>query len=463
MLIVGAFLEQFGPNTPDSPSVPAVSAYDNGNGTATFTVASSSADSENEVFIQPQTGGPWTSVGTRTGNGLLSASVTDGNYFVYTRSALNEQFSTSAVITLSVTKLGSTTPRGVIATPVVPTAGGSGSCTDAPVLPGGRLPTPLSVSCYGQSILVPSTPTEPATGVPLLTRTYTVEVKGQQKASIEYVMRDRNGSPVNLESCLCLPADSSESLSVSESVSGSSSVPDDCLCPYKMVFRLAEYLSGGGCEFPVRLVDPANGKVAVDLSPEDTELPGVYFGEFAMIECATGEESDSTVIFSNKMYVIIGRNLWNNRMNCTGPAGPPSIMEIRLHLRDTDPQESYLLDNVAFADDEIALATYLPVQYWNEIPPPIGIHTTISFPYRYHWLMAIAGHLFLMVAEQQRRNNMAYSAGGIQINDQNREQGYEAAAKRRLDEYKEFVRRKKAEINLSNAYGMFGSAYGSRY
>ncbi len=339
-----------------------------------------------------------------------------------------------------------------------PTAVQTGGCTDQPVLPGANNPAPLPVSCRGQNIIVARTPTESTKGVAILTRTFTIEIPGQQKATIEYVMRDRNGAVVDLSDCLCQP-DGSSSISLSDS-------SEACPCPYKIVFRLAEYLSGGGCKFDARIVDAANGKVAVDLKPEDTTHPGVYFGEFALEECdadlSDNPTGDTTVVFSNKIYVIIGRNLWNNRMNCHAPAGPPSISEVRLHLRDTSPEESFLLDNVAFGDEEIALATYLPVQYWNEIPPPIGIHTTISFPYRYHWLMAIAGYLFLTVAEQQRRNNIAYSAGGVQINDQNREPNYEQAAKTRLDEWKEFVKRKKAEINLSNAFGFVGSQYGGR-
>lgn len=366
----------------------------------------------------------------------------------------------------------------VTATPT-PTA--DQSTCGAPQLPGGAVPAPLPVSCYNQHILVPRTPHEPTTGRPILTRTMAIEIPGQQKATIEHVMRDVNGAPVDLRHCLCQAGDGS---------SESSESLEDADCPYVLVFRLAEYLSSCQWAFPATVVDAANGKVSVSLRPKDTAYPGIYFGEFAVVErpdpsadrnsiglhtfaCQSwgggNDDTDeptvgpppdgSVVIFSNKLYIVIGRNLWNNRMTTTGPAGPPSIAEVRLHLRDTDPSESYLLDNLAFSDEEIAMCMYLPVQYWNEIPPPIGTHTTVSFPYRYHWLMAIAGHLFLIAAEQQRRNNLAYSAGGVQVNDQNKEPNYEQAAQRRLTEYRDFVKRKKAEINLESAYGEVGSAY----
>ncbi len=339
----------------------------------------------------------------------------------------------------------------VTATPI---ADQSGGCGASPVLPGSRAANPLPVSCQNQHIIMPRTPKDAGTGKTILSRTFTVEIPGQRKATISYTMRDRDGVPVDLRNCVCQP-DGSLSLSESE---------DDCPCPYKLVFRLAEFLSAGrGTQFPVEITDAENGGVAVNLTPADTNTPGVYFGEFALIECddeINTEIDDSVVVFSNKIYVIVGRNLWNNQTRCYGAAGPPNMSEVRLHLRDTSADESYLLDNVAFSDEEIAQAIYLPIQYWNEIPPPIGYHTTATFPYRYHWLMAIAGYLFLTVAEQQRRNNLTYAAGGVQVNDQNREPNYEQAAQRRLDEWKAFVRAKKAEINLSNAYGGIGSDYG---
>lgn len=330
-----------------------------------------------------------------------------------------------------------------------PTAVQTGGCTDQPILPGGRVPTPLPVSCANQNVLSPRVPVEPTQGTQILTRIPTVEIPGQQKATIEYTMRDRTGVPLDLRMCLCTEETSGDSISAG------------CGCDYRLVFRLGEFVSGGSKEFTARLVDPENGKVAVDFVPDDTRYPGIYFGEFAVIECPANDPAgqDSTVVFSSKLHVVIGRNLWNVRNGCSGIAGPPSFAEVRLFLRDTDPNESFLLENLAFSDEEITLATYLPVQYWNETPPPIGTYNTANFPFRYHWLIAITAHLFLIAAEQQRRNNLAYSAGGVQINDQNREANYEQAAKNRMDEWKTFVRTKKVEININNCWGSVGSPY----
>jgi len=284
-----------------------------------------------------------------------------------------------------------------------------------------------------------------------------IDVPGQQRAVINYVMRDRDGNAVDLSGCLCTNTDGSLGMDDIE----------DCPCEYKMVFRMVEYLSGGrGKEFEVTIEDAETGKVSVTLAPDDTQHPGVYFGEFALVICGSeltdDATHDTTVLFSNKLSLVVGRNMWNNRMNCDSPAGPPSIAEIRLHLRDTHPGESYLLEGVAFSDEEILQAMWLPVQFWNETPPDIARFTTATFPYRYNWLMAITGYLFLTVAEHQRRNNLTYSAGGLQINDQNREANYEGAAQRRLNEWRSFVRMKKSELNLAMGFGSVGSDYGRR-
>lgn len=352
----------------------------------------------------------------------------------------------------------------VTATP----AGNPGGCTDYPVLPGGKPPTPTSVPCAGQHIIATNNPKESVTGVTLLTKTRAFNIKGKQKATLRYTLRDVSGSPVDLRECLCLPTtSSSSSLSADDAPVSSSS--SEAACPNYIEFRLQEYLTRGGCD-PIyikvireaTIVDAENGVVEVELTPDDTSVPGVYFGQFALVERAESEDVDPVVLFTNSFYVYIGRDLYTGNLTGDGGSrlGPPSISEIRMHLRDTEPSESFLLDNLKFDDAEIAQAIYLPVEEWNEMPPPIGTYSTSSFPFRYHWLMAIAGHLFLVVAEHQRANNLAYSASGVSVNDMNKAPDYEQAAARRLQQWREWMRRKKAEINLSNAYGGIGSRYG---
>jgi hypothetical protein len=64
-----------------------------------------------------------------------------------------------------------------------------------------------------------------------------------------------------------------------------------------------------------------------------------------------------------------------------------------------------------------------------------------------------------MVAEQYRRNQLNYSAAGLSVDDQNKEGSYEQAGQIRWQAYREWVRSKKAEINLESGYGEIGSTY----
>lgn len=330
--------------------------------------------------------------------------------------------------------------------------------TDSPVT---NIPPTLgAISCRNLHILTPASPVDAGTGKQVLTRTHVIKLQSAQKATIEFTLRGPNGNPVDLRDCTC--TDNGGSLSLSASVA-----EGECDCPYKVVFRLREYLAGGTIlQSEATIVDAAAGKVAVTLESINTNISGVYFGQFAVIECDSeltdNPTCDTVPIFSNQFYIHVGRNLWGQGSSCGN--GPPTIAEIRMALRDSGPAESYLLDAMAFSDEEIAAATWMPIQYWNEIPPSLAYQfSTADFPYRYHWMQAIIGHLFQSCAEQQRRNTLTYSAGGIQIRDQDREPNYTEAAKARLDEWKEFVARKKAEIIYASVYQSVGSPYSSHY
>lgn len=385
--------------------------------------------------------------------------------------------------------------------PVFATPNGNPGQCDAPQLPGTKEPptviTPTSPTCLNQHVIVPREPREATTGAVILNRTRAYDVKGGQDACLEHVMRDTNGNPVDLSECLGLPSDtiidvpplapgahcfndpvqssssipqSSQSSQPSESMSSQSqssqsmSSSSMAACATKKVtFTLSEYLTGCGAEFDATVKDATNGVVEVCLPKEAVNCPGIYFGAFAVVNQEEGPNNSGeccdNVIFSNHVYVNIGRNLFAQRLCCSTALGPPSIAEIRLFLRDTGGEESFLLDNLAYSDEEILHAMSLPVQMWNEIPPPIHTYSTQNFPFRYHWLIATTGYLFMAAAEQYRRNNLTYSAGGVQVNDQDKEPNYEQAAHRRLEEYREFVRRKKASMNLEMGYGGVGSTY----
>jgi hypothetical protein len=301
-------------------------------------------------------------------------------------------------------------------------------------------PTSLTtVPCAGQNVI--SAPVSATNSQPILTRMRAVQVTQGQCATIEWQLHDKDGNPVDLTPC-GLAIESSEPL-------------------FKVTLRLKEQLALGNAR-PVQsvdavMVDAGAGNVAATLTQNMVNTPGVYYGEMALISIPAEAADTPCVVFSNTFYIIINRSTF-------GPGGdmggPPSVAEIRLHLRDSSPAESYLLEHLMFDDAEIALAIARPVMYWNEIPPPLDmVYNTQNFPFRYHWLEGICANLFMMVAEQFRRNQLSYSAAGVNIDDQNKEGSYERAGQARWQAYREWVRATKASINLESCYGEVTSAY----
>lgn len=289
-----------------------------------------------------------------------------------------------------------------------------------------------------QSVVQPAV--SKVNGAPVTARMRAITVNQGQCATIEWQLHSKTGAPVDL----------------SPAGFGTNNPPADL----QLVFRMKEQIRLGEWEAPLELpvtVVAANlGKVSVQLTPKAVAAPGVFYGEIALVNTNVPNTNADCVVFSNLFSLIISRSTFSTAT----PGGPPSIAEIRLHLRDSSPNESFLLDNLMFDDAEIALAIARPVQYWNEVPPPLdAVFDTHNFPFRYHWLEGICANLFFMVAEQFRRNQLSYNAAGIALDDQNKEANYERAGQMRWQAYREWVRAKKAEINLEGAYGEVGSLY----
>lgn len=129
-------------------------------------------------------------------------------------------------------------------------------------------------------------------------------------------------------------------------------------------------------------------------------------------------------------------------------------MDIRIWLRDNDPEANVLIDDLEFSAEEIRTAQTLTVDYWNETPPAIHGYNYDRFPYRYALLRGTAANLLFMAAHRFRRNEAQYNAGGLQFNSEAKHQQYDAAGARLWEEYKQWVRMKKRELNANNGWGV---------
>lgn len=128
-------------------------------------------------------------------------------------------------------------------------------------------------------------------------------------------------------------------------------------------------------------------------------------------------------------------------------------MEVRIFLRDTDPEANLLIDDFEFSPEEIRTAMNITVDRWNDTPPDICRMDYDEFPYRSILLMGVASNLLSMAAHRYRRNSLAINAGGTSVNDQEKAGQYDQAAARLRDEYLHAIRTKKRELNTNMGWG----------
>lgn len=140
-----------------------------------------------------------------------------------------------------------------------------------------------------------------------------------------------------------------------------------------------------------------------------------------------------------------------------------SIAEIRMSMRDIDPVSNFLIDELDFKTNEIALMIRRCVDYWNEVPPPLTVYKATNFPFRYHLSIGVIGLLHRMASIQKMRNNLDYSAGGVTVADTIKWQQYENLGDKYWAQWTQWVKDKKYEINISGAFRQLNSGYWRTY
>lgn len=205
---------------------------------------------------------------------------------------------------------------------------------------------------------------------------------------------------------------------------------------------------------PCTIIDEPTGMVSFAVPSGVFSNPGTYLAEFGVFDI------NSNLLFTNKVYLWVDRGLFGVP-NCPN-AGPPTIDEIRLFIRDNAPEENFMLDDFEFDLAEICQAAELGVRYWNTAQPPIGIFfNTTNYAVRDRWLGFIAGQMFMVAAHRFRRNQLQYQAGGMTVDDQNKYQQYQQVGMAMIQDYKEWVKQKKVQLNCEMAITSYGSAYGA--
>ena len=130
--------------------------------------------------------------------------------------------------------------------------------------------------------------------------------------------------------------------------------------------------------------------------------------------------------------------------------------DIRVWLRDNDPEANLLIDDFEFSPEEMRTAMTLTVDYWNDQPPYLRNYDYDKFPFRSKLLTGTAANLLFMAAHRFRRNALQYSSGGLTVQDQEKYQQYDAAATRLWQEYKDWVPMNKRSINAEQGFFHIG-------
>ena len=131
-------------------------------------------------------------------------------------------------------------------------------------------------------------------------------------------------------------------------------------------------------------------------------------------------------------------------------------LDIRIWLRDNNPEANLLLDDYEFSPEEIRTAMTLAVDFWNDQPPMIGNYEVRKFPWRSRLLQATAANLLFMAAHRFRRNALSYAAGGLSVADQDKYRQYDDAGGRLWGEYREWVMLNKRAVNAERGFGIVG-------
>lgn len=207
-------------------------------------------------------------------------------------------------------------------------------------------------------------------------------------------------------------------------------------------------------EFAGTIATAAAGVVTLPIDPTLLTCPAVLTVDVAVVSDA------AAMVAANRFILYVDRSGWAATAD---DMGPPSVDEIRLHMRDSGPEDNMWLDAEEFDLAEVANAVEKCVRHWNEALPPIDQkYRTATWPWRMNMLDGVTSYLYRMAARHYRRVHLPYQAGGLAVDDKNKSAEYEQIAAALWQQYASWVQDQKVVLNVQGAYGVLGSVYGAR-
>ena len=302
------------------------------------------------------------------------------------------------------------------------------------------------IECADQLIIRPSITL--VDGKPILSKIPAVAIPQGMSPVIEMILRDTEGRPINFTSCGFGTGSSSSATPVSSSSSATAAAS------VKLRVREAMDVSQStSVDIQGVFVQPDAGVVRARVPIGVTELTGIFNGNWGVIS------AEGDLVYSSRFFIVVEKSEFGT-VNSNIRSGLPSVSEVRLRMRDNSPDDNPLLNTLEFDLSEICESMLHCVRQWNTMQPPIGISfNTTNFPNPYVLMDGVMGDLYLAAAKHYRRNQLAYTAGGLSVDDKNKAQEYEVTGDKMIQEYLKWVKMTKIQINKQAWDGSMGSGY----
>lgn len=271
--------------------------------------------------------------------------------------------------------------------------------------------------------------------VPLIERRKAICFVAGQSPTVSWTMVDDSGEPFDLTDYLPTvdpPTYPPVQLAANEAVLG----------------QQAAFTTTGTID------DAAAGLVSLQVDGTKVQ-PAIYEADIAVVDPATGAPGPI-----NRVTLYIEPSAFGNNPQ----GGPPTRQRVRMHLRDSSASENRLLDQVMFDDAEIAEAIAQALRIWNSTPPPVAsIDTTGAPPMIMGGILnGIEAILWKFAGYWYAKNRLTVSAGGVTVEDMNKDQLCLQLHQQKLADYQAWVQKVKVTINMQMGVGIFSSPYGLR-
>jgi hypothetical protein len=272
-----------------------------------------------------------------------------------------------------------------------------------------------------------------------LDKSNTFVVEGGAPATLNYQVRDSNGTAVDLTNYF------SEGDTGEEGENG-----------IFAKFAVADNTSIAKQHEQGKVLDARNGLLQIPLPDYVWNLPCIYTFHLAI------GHRESFTIADTPIYIAPGKGVvlveWTPFVkHSTGimlPRVVPALEDIRRKLDDFVGKND-LLGQVEFSADDIVNAMIRPVSFFNELPPRLRRfeYTVATFPYYENWVTGTAAELLQLAVVHYTRNKLLSSHGGLQGDEKARDREYQQLAMFYKKEFQEWARFKKHQLNYSRGQG----------